>query len=139
MYPRNSDPLPPEIPPLVRRTYDSALSCFETGNYEPSVIMSRKTLEGLCRVLGEDDGTLEKRLRHLRDAGTIEPKLYDWANQLRLVGNDAAHDLDLVFSSEDARDCLEFLKAILLYVFALNERFQQFRNRRKKSAAASTA
>ena len=47
-----------------------------------------------------------------------------------MVGNDAAHDLSLTVSKEDARDCLDFVDAILIYVFTLDRKFQEFKSRR---------
>ena len=131
LYPRASEPLAANVPPLIRRPHESAVSCFETANYEPCVIMCGKTIDAVCAVLGEDNGNLEKRLRRLRDSGKIEAKLYDWANELRMVRNDAVHDLSVAVSSDDARDCLEFVEAILAYVFTLDAKFQEFRKRRK--------
>jgi hypothetical protein len=52
------------------------------------------------------------------------------ADELRIVDNDAAHDLSPNISKEDARDCLELVDAILIYVFTLDKKFQEFRKRR---------
>jgi len=120
------------VPKNIQRIFESARSCFETGNYEPCIIMCRKCLEAICIFMGVKKGRLEKRLQKLKDSGLIEERLYDWAEQLRLFGNDAAHEIDLNISKDDALDSLEFVEAILLYVFELNERFQKFRARRNK-------
>ncbi len=120
----------PGLPQPARRTYASAQSCFETGNYEPCVVMCRKCLEAMCVFLGAQEGSLAKRLRQLKDSGLIEARFYEWAEELRLVGNDAAHDLNLCISKQDALDSLEFVEAILLYVFALDQRFRGFCARR---------
>jgi len=82
--------------------------------------------------MGVKKGALATRLQKLKDSGLIEERLYKWAEQLRLVGNDAAHEFDLQISKEDALDSLEFVEAILLYVFELDQRFQKFRARRNK-------
>ena len=134
LYPRSMGPLAPDIPALIRRPHESAVSCFETANYEPCVIMCRKTLEAMCQVLGETSGTLQARLRRLRDAGVVEARLCGWADELRTVGNDAAHDLQLNISKEDARDCMDFVNMILIYVFTLDKKFQEFKNRRRAAA-----
>jgi len=131
VYPKQSKLPLAGLPDEVRRGYESALSCFETGNYEPCVIMCRKCLEAVSTLLGETKGSLEKRLTRLRDEGTIEPKLYSWADELRLIGNEATHDFQRRISKDDAHDSLEFLEALLLYVFVLDRRFQSFRERRK--------
>lgn len=132
LYPSaNRRPIP-GLPESVRRTFDSAQSCFETGNFEPCVVMCRKCLEALCAFQGLRKGSLVDRLRSLRDSGRIEARLYDWADELRLVGNDAAHDLDIRISKDDAVDSLNFVEAILLYVFSLDQRFNAFRARRQE-------
>jgi hypothetical protein len=77
----------------------------------------------------ENNGTLAKRLRRLRDSGKIDARLYSGANQLRMVRNDAAHDLSVVVSKDDARDCLEFVEAISVNVFVLDRKFQEFTKR----------
>lgn len=118
------------LPEPVRRAFLSAQSCFDTGNFEPCAVMSRKCIEAVCVFLGVTEGSLAKRLRTLRDSGRIWPKLYEWADQLRLVGNDAAHDLDIRISKQDAVDGMDFVEAILLNVFELERRFQDFSARR---------
>ena len=123
----------PGLPEPARRTYSSAQSCFETGNYEPCVLMCRKCLEAMCVFLGVEEGTLASRLRQLRDSGRIEARLCSWAEGLRLVGNDAAHDLHLCISKQDALDSLDFVEAILLYAFALDQRFREFSDRRRQT------
>lgn len=123
----------PGLPESARRTYASAQSCFETGNFEPCVVMCRKCLEAVCEFLGAQNGSLAERLRRLRDSGRIEARLYEWADELRLVGNDAAHELDIRISKQDAFDSLDFVEAILLYIFALDQRVRDFRARRQEA------
>lgn len=123
----------PGLPEPVRRTFRSAQSCFETGNFEPCVVMCRKCIEAVCAFLGIQTGSLAERLRKARDSGRIEARLYEWADELRLIGNDAAHDLDVRISKQDAVDSIDFVEAILLYVFALDQRFRDFCARRQEA------
>ena len=60
LYPRASEPLATNIPSVVRRPRESAVSCLATGNYEPCVILCRKALEAVCVALGEDKGNLRR-------------------------------------------------------------------------------
>jgi hypothetical protein len=101
--------------------------------YEPSVIMCRKCVEIICSTLGVHDGSLSRRLRELKVSERIEQRLYERAEQLRMVGNDAAHDVDIELSKEDARDSLDFTEAILLYAFTLDRKFEEFRARRQQA------
>lgn len=119
------------IPPTVVRAYSDAARSFGVGLYEPCVIMSRKCIEAVCAELGATKGHLKQRLSILGANGKIDQNLLAWANQLRLIGNDAAHDLEIVIEQIDARDALDFVEAILMYVFTLNRRFEEFLERRK--------
>jgi len=131
LYPRERDVLPEHVPPPIRRAFESALSCFRAGAYEPCAIMCRKSLEALCRELGQSDGTLAQRLSQLSESGRIDQRLASWANELRLVGNDAAHNVDFEVSQEDATDGLDFVEAILQNIFVLEHKFSEFTARRQ--------
>jgi hypothetical protein len=130
LYPTSRQVSTDGVPTSVARAYSTAARAFVVGLYEPCVIMCRKCIEALCRELGATKGNLKERLVALRDAGQIDQKLLAWADELRLIGNDAAHDLDIVIEQVDARDALDFVEAILLYVFSLSRRFEEFKNRR---------
>ena len=130
LYPPSDRRGIPGLPEPARRAYESAQSCFNTGNFEPCVLMCRKCLEAICVSFGVQKGSLAERLRQLRDSDRIEARLYEWADELRLVGNDAAHDLDIRISKQDAVDSLDFVEVILQYVFVLDQRFRDFRARR---------
>ena len=55
------------------------------------------------------------------------------AEELRLAGNAAAHEVDSGITLQDAGDLVHFTHALLEYVFTLRERFRQFQERRKKA------
>ena len=59
----------------------------------------------------------------------------DWAHQVRVIGNEAAHEVDAPDTKEDARDAFEFTEAILIYVFSLAKRFEALRERRAAAGA----
>jgi hypothetical protein len=48
----------------------------------------------------------------------------------RLGGNEAAHDVDVTVSGRDARDIKDFTKAIVEYLFTIQQRFEEFKSRR---------
>ena len=118
------------VPKSTSRAYAAAARSYQAGLYEPCVIMCRKCIEALCQELGATKGNLKDRLVCLQNDGQIDRKLLAWANELRLIGNDAAHDLDVVIEQADAQDALEFVEAILMYAFSLTRKFEEFKNRR---------
>jgi predicted LPLAT superfamily acyltransferase len=74
-----------------------------------------------------------KSLEKMKNDGLIDDRLYEWADTLRLAGNEAAHDVNVTVSRDDARDMLEFTNAILDYLFSFCDKFERFKLRRKRS------
>jgi len=69
------------------------------------------------------------------NSGHIDSRLLNWAHEIRLVGNEAAHDIETSVDKSDARDVLDFTEAILIYTFSLTARFRAFQARRATSKA----
>ena len=133
LYPSSSQVSMDGIPATAARIYLDAARAYSVGLYEPCAIMSRKCIEAVCHELGETKGPLNRRLSNLRENGKIDQKLLEWADQLRLIGNDAAHDLEIIMEQVDAKDALDFVEAILMYVFTLTIRFEEFKRRQNKT------
>lgn len=133
LYPSDTEgrTMPEGLPPAIARTFRSAVACLSAGQFEASSIMARKTVEGLCRELGARTGSLKSKLEGLSKDGNLDPKLVAWADQLRLIGNDAAHELDIAVSHQDAKDTIDFAEALLLYTFTLEAKFRAFTQRRE--------
>jgi hypothetical protein len=69
-------------------------------------------------------------LKELKERGIIESNLFEWANELRIHGNEAAHDVNITTTPQDARDVVEFTHALLEYIFTFKEKFEAFKKRR---------
>jgi hypothetical protein len=78
---------------------------------------------------------LVSSLKELKDKGVIENRLFEWADALRISGNEAAHDVTVTISPEDARDILEFTNALLEYVFTFRDKFEEFKKRRSAKSS----
>ncbi len=126
--------LNPNLPKPILAAYAEADSCFRSRAYTAATIMCRKTLEGLCAEHSVAKAPLVAQLRELRDRGVIESKLFEWADALRISGNEAVHDVAVTISYEDARDILEFTNALLEYVFTFRDKFEAFKKRRATGA-----
>jgi hypothetical protein len=99
--------------------------------------MCRKTLEGICAAHGAAGKNLAQSLKKLRDDGTIDQRLFEWAEELRLFGNEAAHDVNVTIAPQDADDIVDFTRALIEYVFTFQERFQAFKQRRVAKQAGA--
>lgn len=131
LYPIQEKGLDDSVPKTAKKAHQDAIRSYVCGLYEPCVIMCRKCLEAICYELGEKKGSLYKRINKLSEQNIIDKKLVTWADGLRLIGNDAAHDLNIQITKEDANDSIHFVEALLAYVFSLNLRFEEFQKRRK--------
>lgn len=127
------------VPKPALSSMEQAVRSFKTGSYDAAALMCRRTMEAVCRALGAAGSSLASKLQSLRDSGHIDEKLLKWAHGVRLVGNDAAHEIDQGISREDAQDVLELTEALLLYVFSLDKKFREFENRRAGAAAKVAA
>lgn len=132
LYPSFGPSLPAGVPSNVAKAYADAVLALRAGLPVPSAIMCRKAVEALCTELGGNGSTLIAKLSDLKSRSVIDPKFLAWVDGLRAMGNDAAHDLEASISTQDARDALEFVQAICLYVFSLSRRFDEFSRRRAK-------
>jgi hypothetical protein len=130
LYPHADNRINPNLPTPIKSAYREALVCFKSKAYTATAIMCRKTLEGICVENGATGNNLVVNLKTLKDKGIIESRLYEWADALRISGNEAAHDVNIAVSQENARDILEFTNALLEYIFTFRDKFEQFKQRR---------
>jgi hypothetical protein len=120
------------LPERIADIYSQAKSCAASNLFDPAIIMCRKCLEAVCIELGAQGSDLSKKINFLYENGVIEKKLSSWATQLRIIGNDAAHDIDAKFSESDVEDSMTFLEALLMYLYTLDKKFSAFQIRRTK-------
>lgn len=138
VYPPRNDILGWNIPKPIANAFAESVRCFSSKAYTASAIMCRKTLEGVCENHQAKGPNLQKRLDALKELGFIDGRLYEWANELRIVGNEAAHDVYVEVSADDARDTQEFTRALLEYAYTFRHRFDEFKKRRAGAATKKT-
>ncbi len=132
LYPVVSNAIPAMLPESVKSAYDQAARSLNASLFDPCVIMSGKCLEAVCKTLGIQGNNLSIRLKNLSEAGHIDSRLLDWAHEIRLIRNEAAHNVDSPTTKQDAQDILDFTEAILIYIFSLTKRFDSLKARRAK-------
>jgi hypothetical protein len=110
------------IPGKILRTFEEALTCHASGCFTAAAIMVRKTIEELCEEQGAKEGTLKSRLVKLREKVILPVDLMNAVDNIRLLGNDAAHIELQNFSDVGQREVelvikltKEILKAIYQY------------------------
>lgn len=119
----------PSVPRPLRREWEEARSCLDAKAYTACGVMVRRTLEGTCKDQGVKAKTLARGLRELRDKGLIDGILAEWADALRILGNQSAHFTGKEISRQDAEDSLAFAEALLDHLYVLRKRFAEFQKR----------
>lgn len=134
VHPPTARTFGPDVPKAVRRTYDEAQVNLRSGSFLSTALMCRRSIELLAKHQGAMNGDLAKKLTKLKEDGVIDVRLFEWADALRLAGNDAAHedDADYDITKEDADDLISFTEAIIDYVYIYKARFDEFRARRPR-------
>jgi Domain of unknown function (DUF4145) len=129
-----------EVPAPLRREFDEAQSCFSAKAYGATVVMVRRLLEGTCQEnnVNVRQLRLDGALRKLREEGLIDDTLAEWANALRVLGNEGAHYTGKEVPRDDAEDALAFAEALLENIYILRKRFLVFAERRGKRRAVTS-
>lgn len=127
-------PLSPSIPLPIAREMREARACFSAKLYTATAVMVRRTLEGMCFDQGTGKKALFAALGELRDAKKIEGRLFDWAQALRVLGNQGAHFSKEALGREDAQDALELAEALLDYIYVFTAKYDEFQQRRTKAS-----
>jgi hypothetical protein len=59
----------------------------------------------------------------------VDGVLAEWADALRVLGNQSAHFTGKEISRQDAEDSLAFAEALLDHLYVLHKRFAEFQKR----------
>jgi hypothetical protein len=108
------------IPIPVLSALEEAITCHANGCFVAAAIMVRKALEELCRDRGATGNNLKERIKALGTKVVLPTELLDGLDDLRLLGNDAAHiesrEYDKV-GQEEVEIGIEFAKEVLKAVY----------------------
>ena len=107
----------PSVPEDVRKATLEAEKCLSVGAYNACGVMARRAIQALCRDKGSKGEDLYNQLLFLRDKSLITPDLWDWAEELRIVGRSGAHPEWEEVSADDADYAVRFLWEIIRYVY----------------------
>ncbi len=135
LYPQSDLRVNPKAPPVIRAAAEEDINCYRARAYTAAAIMCRKTLEGVCEAHGVKERTLAASLQTMLDMDLIDKRLYEWSDQLTLIGNEAAHGVGVVSSAQNARDGLDFTIGIIDYLFSYRDQFEKFKQRRANGNA----
>jgi Domain of unknown function (DUF4145) len=128
---------PVNLPPPVLAAFEEAISCHANRCFMAAAIMVRKTLEELCLDRGATGNNLKERIRSLGGKVVLPKELLDGLDDLRLLGNDAAHIESQEFNKvgqEEVEIGVEFAKEVLKAVYQYSELLTRLRALKKPPA-----
>lgn len=114
---------PKGIPDRILKTFSEALACHAEGLYTSAAIMIRRTLEELCEDKQSTGANLKERIGSLRSNIVLPEELFIALDDLRLLGNDAAHIEAKSYDSvgqPELEIAIELTKEILKGVYQLD-------------------
>jgi hypothetical protein len=108
------------IPENVVNSFEEALSAHAAACPMASALMVRRTLEEVCSDKGAEGSNLSERIASLRGKVVIPEELFDAMDELRLLGNDAAHIEARSYeniSDQELEVAIEFTKELLKGIY----------------------
>ena len=103
---------------------EEAVTCHANGAFIAAAIMVRKTLEELCLDKGAEGKYLSHRIKALRHLVILPPQLLGGLDNLRLLGNDAAHVESRTYNTvgrEEVETALDVTKIVLQSVYQFEQ------------------
>ena len=125
---------PDHLPENIKGLFLQAADNLKRGHFHSSTMMCRRILDIAIRTIAPAvTGTLYERIERLASQNLITNDIKDWAHEVRLIGNDAAHGDDLI-NKIDAHDIFYFTELFLQYVFTLPGLLNVRKNAKQKTS-----
>lgn len=138
LWPVTGREIPESVPQRVRQELDDARSTLRSGSPSSAVVHVRRLLEAVCADHGVTGRTLFHALRELRRRELIDGWLLAWAQELRELGNAAAHLGEQQLSKDEAVDAVTLAEALVEYMYVFSPKYRAFRKARPQPAKART-
>jgi hypothetical protein len=122
------------LPTSVRAALEEAISCHANSCFIAAAIMVRKTLEELCRDRAANGNNLKERIAALGTKVVLPADLLQGLDDLRLLGNDAAHIESTVYNQigqDEVEVGIEFAKEVLKAVYQYSALLNRLRALKK--------
>jgi len=116
------------------RSFEEAITNHANQCFRSAAIMVRRTLEEICADRNAPGANLKARLASLGSAIVVPKELLEAADELRLLGNDAAHLEAQIYDDvgkEEVDVAIDLCKELLKAVYQLSSLVQRLRQLKK--------
>lgn len=127
-----------ELPKLVGESYTEAIEAEKAELSIAAGAMIGRTVEAVCKDFDSNSKGIFEGLLSMKEAGALSDEMYDWANELRILRNEAAHAQAVKFSQGDVGAALDFLQALLEIIYLYRPAFERFKQARSTSDQGSS-
>ena len=138
--PHNSKPIPEHLPKEIEKPYQEALKCQAIEAHNAAGCMFRTTVDLVTKQLLQNlkektssknvESNLAQRIKWLCDEKQISDRLKELSNSIRLDGNDAVHQANLM--SDDVEEMNDFTTLLLLEIYTTPKEIELADDRRKE-------
>lgn len=122
------------VPASIVAALEEAITCHANACFTASAIMVRKTLEQLCRERQAQGKDLKEKIRDLGTKIVLPQELLAGLDDLRLLGNDAAHiesrEYDKI-GRDEVEAGVEFAKEVLKAAYQYSALLSRLRSLKK--------
>lgn len=101
----------------VRAAAVEAQLSLSVRAYNACGVMLRRAMHSLCSDKGASGKDLFEQLQDLNEKHTITPALWEWSEELRVLGKHGAHPDWKEVTEDDAEYGMRFLEEIIRYVY----------------------
>lgn len=130
LYPKADESTPIGCPADVRDNFAEAISSRNVGNYRAAVLMARGALQACMRDLGATESTLQREIDDLAGQHRLPASIRDWAHEVRVGANLAAHPKpNSEVGPEDADELIALAESIFEYLYTIPANVQARRAR----------
>lgn len=126
---------PTGVPKKIVDSFEEAITGHANRCFKSAAIMVRRTLEEICSDKGAAGDNLKARLQALQSVIIVPKELMEAADELRLLGNDAAHLEAQVYDDvgkEEVEAAIDLCKEILKAVYQLGSLVSRLRGLKKR-------
>jgi hypothetical protein len=122
-YPEGGASSCPEyVPDDVARVFMQARDAHKRASLDLAAMGYRRALEVALKAIAPDlKGQLGPRIDQLAKQHVLTPAMKEWADDTRILGNEATHDPPEP-SAENVEQLFLFVESLLEYLFTLPER-----------------
>lgn len=126
VYPYSIAPTLEGVPEKVMFNYDQAVRSFSASANNAATVMARASIEAITQDKQAQGSNLKEKLKWLENERIISPMLWEWADTIRMWGNDTVHELDPI-DDDTAKYIIEFTWELIEHIYVRPSLFDNIR------------